>query len=49
MSSVKFVESGYEIDTTPELLPDGKFISRAVVRRLVDDRVDELRPDSSPS
>lgn len=48
MSSVRLVEHGYEIDTTPEILPDGRFVSRAVIRRLVDDHVDRLWPDFKP-
>jgi hypothetical protein len=48
MGSIKLVESGYEIDPTPETLPDGRLCSRAVVRRLSDNKTEELRPDFDP-
>ena len=48
MSSVRFVQGEYEIDTTPEMLPDGRFVARAVVRRLLDSRVEEVHPDFEP-
>jgi len=45
MSAVKVVMGGYEITSTPMVLPDGKFVARAVVTRQADHQVHELWPD----
>jgi len=36
MSAVKLVSGDYEIDATPQALPDGRYVARAVVTRLTD-------------
>ncbi len=48
MSVVKIVTGGYEIDSTPQVQPDGRFVARAVVIRLSDQRVEEVQPDFEP-
>lgn len=48
MSTVKIVTDGYEVDSTPQLLPDGKFVARAVITRQTDQMVEELWPDFQP-
>jgi hypothetical protein len=48
MSAVKIVTGGYEIDSTPQIQPDGRYVARAVVTRLADHRVEEIWPDFEP-
>ena len=48
MSAVRFVSGGYEIDVTPEVLPDRRYVARAVVTRLADRKVEEIWPDFEP-
>jgi hypothetical protein len=48
MSVVKFVQNEYEVDATPQELPDGRFVARAVVRRQSDGQVEQIQPDFEP-
>jgi hypothetical protein len=48
MSTNKFRECGYEIDTTPKMLPDGRFVAHAVATRLIDGKSEDLWPDFDP-
>jgi hypothetical protein len=48
MSAAKFVSGGYEIDPTPEVLPAGLCVARAVLTRQVDGKVEEIWPDFEP-
>lgn len=48
MSTARVVVHGHEIDSTPKVLPDGKFVARAVVTRQADQRVDEIVPNFEP-
>ncbi|HWH84214.1 MAG TPA: hypothetical protein VNU71_18455 [Burkholderiaceae bacterium] len=45
MSVVKSVSMGFEIDTTPEVQPDGRYVARAILTHLADASVKEIRPD----
>jgi hypothetical protein len=48
MSTHSFVGGGYEIDSSPSILPDGRFAARALVTRLTDRHATELLPDFEP-
>ena len=48
MSTLKFRLNGYEIDCTPEEQPDGRFVARAVLKRLADGQPEEVRPEFEP-
>jgi hypothetical protein len=48
MSVIKFGTGGYEIDSTPELQPDGKYRAHARVTRQSDHQVEEIWPDFKP-
>ena len=48
MSTTKIVTDGYEIDSTPKVLPDGKFVARAIVTRRADRKAEEIWPEFEP-
>lgn len=48
MSAVKFIMNGHEIDATPRMLPDGRYVALAIVVRQADGKAEELWPDFEP-